>query len=151
MTLLAMKDTTGGFQELQVVVQRHSEDIFAERSRLQLAKLHEAKKQYQASLDTLEGVVTRRNDDLAAEALLIMGDDYLQMKRNGDALQAFLDVIEQYTEYGLLVERAKLGAGESYIHLSEKKKAKKLYQEIVDSPVDPEMKKIAQERLRKLR
>jgi TolA-binding protein len=151
MTMLELKDSTGGFNQFQSVIRQNPTDIFAERSRLQLASLHQRRRQYQASIDTLEGVVTRRNDDLAAEALLIMGDDYLMMKRNGDALQAFLDVIEQYTEFNLQVERAKLGAGDAYTHLMEKKKAKKLYQEIIASPVNPDMKKEAQARLKRLR
>jgi len=151
MTLLEMKDSSGGLTQFQSVIRRNSTDIFAERSRLQIASYHQRKRQYQASIDTLEGVVTRRNDDLAAEALLIIGDDYLFMKRNGDALQAFLDIIEQYPEFAIQVERAKLGAGDAYTRLAEKKKAKKLYQEIIAAPVNPDMKKEAETRLRRLR
>ncbi len=150
-TLLELKNSDEAFNQFQLVISKHPTEIFAERSRLQLAKLLQIKKEYKASVDTLEGVTSRRSDDLAAEALLIMGDDYLFMKRNGDALQAFLDVIDQYKEFGLLVERGKLGAGEAYTHLFEKKKARKMYQEIIDAPIDLDVKKEAQERMRKLR
>ena len=33
------------------------------------------------ALDTLDRVVARRNDDLAAEALLLMGENYLSLKK----------------------------------------------------------------------
>jgi|GEM_PF-1297641 len=150
-TFLELKETEQAFNQFLLVISKHSSEIFAERSRLHLAQLLQNKKEYKASIDTLEGVIGRRSDDLAAEALIILGDTYLSMKRNGDALQAFLDVIDQYKEFGLLVERGKLGAGEAYTRLFEKKKARKMYQEIIDAPIDLEVKKEAQERLRKIR
>jgi TolA-binding protein len=133
------------------VIAGHPDDIFADRSRLQLARLHIEAKEYKMSLDTLERVVARRNDDIAAEALLLMGENYLSLKKPADALQAFKDVYEQYTEYPIMVERAWLGGGESYERLRDTRQAAALYQKIVDNPVDPAVKKDAEERLRRLR
>jgi TolA-binding protein len=134
----------------QVIVD-HPDDIFADRSRLQLARLHIEAKEYKMSLDTLDRVVARRNDDLAAEALLLMGESYLSLKKPADALQAFKDVYEQYAEYPVLVERARLGGGESYERLRDTRQAIDLYEKIVNNPVDPAMKKDAEDRLRRLR
>ncbi|HLB00398.1 MAG TPA: tetratricopeptide repeat protein [Bacteroidota bacterium] len=133
------------------VIAAHPDDIFADRSRLQLARLHIEAKEYRMSLDTLERVVARRNDDLAAEALLLMGESYLSLKKPADALQAFRDVYEQYTEFPILVERAYLGGGESYERLRDTRQAAALYEKIVKNPVDPAMKQDAEERLRRLR
>jgi len=133
------------------VITSHPDDIFADRSRLQLSRLHIAAKEYKMSLDTLDRVVARRNDDLAAEALLLMGESYLSLKKPADALQVFKDVYEQYTEYPILVERAHLGGGESYERLRDKRQAVSLYEKIVNNPVDPAMKKDAEDRLRRLR
>jgi TolA-binding protein len=73
------------------------------------------------------------------------------LKKTKDALQAFLDVSEQYTEFPLLVERGLLGQGECYERLREKKKAKDVYQRVVETAVDPKIKKDAEDRLRRLR
>jgi tetratricopeptide (TPR) repeat protein len=108
-------------------------------------------KQYRASLDTLNSVLNRRSDDIAAEALLMAGENYLSMKKPADALQAFRDVYEQYTEFPMLVERAHLGAGECYERLKNVRDARLHYEEVVASGIDPAVKKDAQERLRRLR
>jgi TolA-binding protein len=80
-----------------------------------------------------------------------MGEDYLLLKKTKDALRAFLDVSEQYTEFPLLVERGLLGQGECYERLREKKKARDMYQRVVETAVDPQIKKDAEERLKRLR
>lgn len=152
-TLLNIKDKkerAAIFEQFRIVIQNHPDDIFADRSRLQIARLHTTKKEYKASLDTLNNVMSRRNDDLAAEALLMIGENYLSMKKPNDALQAFKDVYEQYTEFALLVERAHLGAGECYERLRNTKQARSEYELVVKSAVDPSIKKNAQDRLRRL-
>ncbi len=143
-------DRPAAKRTFQQVITDHPDDIFADRSRLQLARLHIAAKEYKMALDTLDRVVARRNDDLAAEALLLMGENYLSLKKPADALQAFKDVYEQYAEYPILVERARLGGGESYERLRDTRQARALYELIVNNPVDPAMKKDAEDRLRRL-
>jgi TolA-binding protein len=148
---LSLKEKEAAQRSFLSTIEKYPTDIFAERSRLQLARILQEKKEYQASIDTLEGIVSRRNDDLAAEALLLMGEDYLLLKKTKDALRAFLDVSEQYTEFPLLVERGLLGQGECYERLREKKKARDMYQRVVETAVDPQIKKDAEERLKRLR
>lgn len=149
--LLLLNDKNAAQQEFQATIEKYPTDIFADRSRLQIARLLQEKKAYQASLDTLENIVSRRSDDLAAEAMLLIGENYLLLKKTKDALQVFLDVSEQYTEFPLLVERALLGQGECYERLRDRKKARSAYQKAVETAVDPAVKKDAEERLRRLR
>jgi len=148
---LSLQQKDAARDAFQATIEKYPTDIFAERSRLHLARILQEKKEYRASIDTLEGIISRRNDDLAAEALLLMGENYLFLKKTKDALQAFLDVSEQYTEFPLLVERGLLGQGECYERLREKKKAKDVYQRVVETAVDPKIKKDAEDRLRRLR
>jgi len=56
-----------------------------------------------------------------------------------------------FLDLGSLVERARLGAGESYERLRDNRRAIELYEMIVAAPVDPAMKIDAEERLRRLR
>ena len=144
-------DRPAAKKQFREVIEKHSDDIFADRSRLQLARMHIGAKEYRMALDTLERIVARRNDDLAAEALLLMGENYLSLKKPADALQAFRDVYEQYGDFPILVERARLGAGESYERLRDNRQAIGLYEKIVENPVDPAMKNDAEARLRRLR
>lgn len=149
--LMNLPDRPGAKRQFREVIEKHSDDIFADRSRLQLARMHNDAKEYRMALDTLDRIVARRNDDLAAEALLLIGENYLSLKKPADALQAFKDVYEQYAEFPILVERARLGAGESYERLRDDRQAVELYELIVANPVDPAMKRDAEERLRRLK
>ena len=149
--LLDQKDKKPAFIKFQNVIQKYPEDIFADRSRLQIARLHFSRKEFKASLDTLNNLISRRNDDLAAEALLMVGENYLSLRKLQDALQAFKDVYEQYTEFKLLTERAHFGSGKCYELLRNKKLARAEYEKVVNSGIDPVVKKDAQERLKRLR
>jgi tetratricopeptide (TPR) repeat protein len=149
--LMNLPDKPGARKQFQDVIDKHPDDIFADRSRLQLAQMHAGAKEYKAAQDTLDRIVARRNDDVAAEALLQIGENYLSLKKPADALQAFKDVYEQYGEFPVFVERARLGAGESCEKLRDTKQAADLYRMVVDNPVDPAMKKEAEDRLRRLK
>ncbi len=138
-------------EQFQFVIEHYPTDIFADRSRIQIARIHVAKKEHRAALDTLNALVSRRNDDLAAEGLLIIADCYLSMKKTPDALQAYKDVYEQYAEFPLFVERARLGAGGCYEKLRDIPKARAAYEAVANNAVDPTVRKDAQERLKRLR
>lgn len=135
----------------QKVIDQQPDDIFADRSRLQIARVYFNSKQHRKSLDTLEQIIKRRNDDVAAEALLMVGDNYLSLSKPADALQAFKDVYDQYSEYPLLVERAHFGAGACYEKLRNKKSARSEYELVVKSGLDTAIKKDAEGRIRRLR
>jgi TolA-binding protein len=147
----SIKMKTESVNIFQSIIEKHPDDIFADRSRLQIAKIYFESKQYRYSLDTLEQIIKRRNDDVAAEALLMVGENYLALKKPADALQAFKDVYDQYTEYSLLVERAHFGAGTCYEKLKNKKSAKSEYELVIKSGLDAEIKKEAEKRIRRIK
>jgi TolA-binding protein len=149
--LMHLPDAARARTQFKTVIEKHPADVFADRSRINLARIHQGAKQYQASTDTLEKVVSTRNDDIAGEALLMIGENYLAQKKAADALQAFKDVYEQYGEFPLLVERGRFGAGEAYERLRDKKQAEALYELILASPIDPEVKKGAEAGLQRVR
>jgi tetratricopeptide (TPR) repeat protein len=141
-------EATGQFQS---IIRQYPNDVFADRSRLAVARFHGIRKEYQAALDSLNIVVGHRGDDIAAEALVTIGDIYLSMKRYKDALQALNDVVAQYKDFPLFVERARLETGLCYERLHDPANARRAYQEIVKTPVDPDVKTEAQKRLKRLR
>jgi TolA-binding protein len=137
--------------QFESVIAQYPADIFGERSRMALAQIYTDTKEYQAAIDTLNGIVGRRSDDIAAEALIMMGDNYLFSKHYVDALQAYKDVITQYTDFPLLIERAHLGAGSAYEKLKDRKHARLEYQEILKNPIDAKVRKEAEARLKRIK
>lgn len=151
---IAIIPDAGGKEAVEVfreIITRFPDDVFADRSRLQLAIHHYGMKQHRASIDTLEQILRRRSDDVAAEALLMIGENYLSMKRSKDALQAYKDLFDQYQEYPLLVEKAHFGAGACYERMRNKASARSEYAAVVKSGLDSELKKESEKRLRRLR
>lgn len=144
-------DKMAALGQFQQVIAQHPGDVFADRSRLRTAEIDRDRKRNAAAIDTLSGIVSRRSDDIAGEALLMIGENYLIMKRTKDAMQAYEDVIRQYSDFPLVVEKAKLGEGSCYERLRDRQRAKAAYQGIASSAVDPAVRKEAQDRLRKLR
>jgi TolA-binding protein len=133
------------------VIRDQPGDVFADRSRLRIAELKIGQKQYGSAIDTLNAVMNRRSDDIAADALLMIGDVYLAQRKYREALQAYHDVIQQYTDFPLKVELGRYGLGQTYEKMNDHKQARLAYEEIVKSPVDPEMKSSAEQRLKKLK
>lgn len=149
---LNLKDSENARTQFNKVIQNAPVDeIFAHRSRLQIARMLQSKKQYNEAIDTLNVIVSILNDDIAAEALLLMGENYLALKKSSDALNSFNQVIEAFPHYPILVERARLGSGECYERLKDRSQAREAYTQIINNPIDPAIKKDAEERLRRLK
>jgi TolA-binding protein len=149
--LAGQKETRQAIDQFSVVIGKYPNDVFADRSRMQIAGIHTSMKAYKAAIDTLGGIVTRRNDDLAAEALIMIGGNYYAMKKYVDALQSYKDLYTQYTDFPLYVEKAHFGAAQCYERLGNRKQARSEYEQVVNSGVDQALRKQAQEKVRRLR
>ena len=149
--MMNIPDKEAALQQFQTVIQTSPEHLFADKSRLQIARVYLQQNKYSSSIDTLNALVERRSDDLAAEGINMIAENYRALKRYKDALQAYNDVIQQYKEYPVQVERARFGTGETYELLRDRKQARAAYNEIIKAPVDPEIRKEAEQRLKKLR
>ena len=144
-------EENGAMRQFQSLLEKFPADVFADRSRLQIADILHDRKEHRAAIDTLAGILNRRSDDIAAEALNMIGDNYLAMRKYTDALQSYNDVIRQYTEFPLMIDRARLGLGTAYEKLGERFQARAAYQELLKSGVDPVLKNEAQQRLKKIK
>ncbi|MFI5251826.1 MAG: tetratricopeptide repeat protein [Bacteroidota bacterium] len=148
---LLMPNRAKAKSQFEQIISQRPTDVFSERSRMIIAKIYQDEKEYSTAIDTLNGIANRRSDDIAAEALIMMGDNYLLSKKNIDALQAYKDVITQYSDYPLLIEKAHLGAGSAYEKLHDRKHARLEYQEILKSPIDSLVKREATNRLKRIK
>lgn len=147
-----LKNMDAARKQFEKVIERApTDEVFADRSRLQIARMLQSRKQHAAAIDALLNVVQRRDDGLSAEALLLMGENYLALKKPADALEAFSQAVEGFAQYPLLVERGLLGSGECYERLNDRTRARSAYDKVVATAIDPAIKKDAQDRLRRLR
>jgi TolA-binding protein len=113
---------------------------------LATARLHQQRKQWEPALQTAQSVADLKGDE-RSEALLIVGQSALQLRRNPEAAQAYHTVVveaapgsKRYFE-GLAGLAASLDAG------TDREGAKRAYREIVDGSQDPDLVRWAKGRL----
>ena len=113
---------------------------------LQTARLQAARKQWEPALQVAQSVADLRGEE-RPEALLVVGQSALQLRRSAEAAQAYHTVVveappasKRYFE-GLAGLAASLEAG------TDKEGAKRAYREIVDTSQDPELVRWAKGRL----
>jgi TolA-binding protein len=148
--LNGLKKGAEALAEFRGVITRFPSDVFADRSRLRMGEILHASSSDRAAIDTCTSVINRRNDDLAAEALYDVGLYTLSLKRTVEALQAFTDLIRQFTDFPYWVDRAKIGQGDAYMKLQQRKQARASYEEAIKS-TDPDVRKEAQDKLKKVK
>ncbi len=144
-------DRDAASQGFQSIIQKYPDNLFADRSRLRIAELLQQSKKFQPSIDTLTSVATRRSDDIAAEALLMIGDAYLAMNKIKDGMQAYNDLVKQYPDYPRIIDKAKWGLGLAYEKQRDRKRARAMYEEVAAGTKDLALKKQAEDKLRRLR
>ena len=115
-------------------------------ARLATARLYEQRKQWEPALQAAQAVADLKGEE-RSEALLVVGQSALQLRRNAEAAQAYHAVVagaqpgsKRYFE-GLAGLAAALEAA------ADKEGAKRAYREIVDTSQDPELVRWAKGRL----
>jgi TolA-binding protein len=113
---------------------------------LATARLHEQRKQWEPALQAAQSVADLRGEE-RSDALLLVGQSALQLRRNPEAAQAYHAVVveaapgsKRYFE-GLAGLAASLDAG------TDREGAKRAYREIVDGSQDPDLVRWAKGRL----
>jgi TolA-binding protein len=151
---VALMNTTnprGAWDQFSRIVEQYPRgDVFADRSRLQLARILQSRKEFQAAVDTLAPVVVHRDDGIAAEAYLLLGELSLALNKHDDAIASFNEVIQRFSIFPALHERALLGTGEAYERKNDRTNARDIYARLVEIAQDPAMKRDAEARLRRV-
>ena len=113
---------------------------------LQTARLQATRKQWEPALEVAQSVATLKGEE-RSDALLVVGQSALQLRRSAEAAQAYHAVVveaapasKRYFE-GLAGLAAALEAG------TDKEGARRAYREIVDTSQDPELARWAKGRL----
>jgi TolA-binding protein len=151
MALMNTKQANAAWEQFHRIIEQYpSRDVFADRSRLQLARILQARKEFQAAVDILAPVVTYRDDDIAAEAYLLRGELLFTLRQYDDAIAAFNEVIQRFSNFPALYERALLGTGETYERKNDRTNARDTYARLVEIAQDPAIKRDAELRLRRV-
>jgi hypothetical protein len=104
-----------------------------------------ARKQWEPALQAAQSVADLKGDE-RSEALLIVGQSALQMRRNPEAAQAYHAVVVEAAPASKRYFEGLAGLAAS-LEATDREGAKRAYREIVDSSQDPDLVQWAKRRL----
>ncbi len=113
---------------------------------LATARLHEQRKQWDQALQVAQSVADRRGEE-RLDALLVVGQSALQLRRNPEAAQAYHVVIVESPPKSKRYFEGLAGLAASLEAATDREGAKRAYREIVDTSQDPELVQWAKRRL----
>jgi TolA-binding protein len=113
---------------------------------LATARLHEQRKQWDQALQVAQSVADRRSEE-RLDALLVVGQSALQLRRNPEAAQAYHAVIVESPPKSTRYFAGLAGLAASLEAATDRDGAKRAYREIVDTSQDPELVQWAKRRL----
>jgi TolA-binding protein len=113
---------------------------------LATARLHEQRKQWEPALQVAQSVADLKGEE-RSDALLLVGQSALQLRRNPEAAQAYHTVVVEASRGSKRYFEGLAGLGVSLDAATDREGAKRAYREIVDSSQDPELVRWAKGRL----
>jgi TolA-binding protein len=113
---------------------------------LETARLHAGRKQWEPALQAAQSVADLKGDE-RSDALLIVGQSALQLRRNADAVQAYHAVVVEAPPASKRYFEGLAGLAATLEAATDKDGARRAYREIVDTAQDPELVRWAKARL----
>ena len=115
-------------------------------SGLATARLHEQRKQWEPALRIAQSVAELKGDE-RSEALLLVGQSALQLRKNSEAAQAYHAVVVEAPPASKRYFEGLAGLAAALEAVADKEGAKRAYLEFVDSDRDPDLARWAKGRL----
>jgi TolA-binding protein len=113
---------------------------------LATARLHEQRKQWEPALQIAQSVAELKGEE-RSDALLIIGQSALQLRRNAEAAQAYHAAVVEAPPASKRYFEGLAGLAAALEAATDKEGAKRAYREIVDTGQDPELVRWAKGRL----
>lgn len=151
---LALGDTTRAMARLQDVLdagEGEEEDIFLDQSRIAMARLIAPRGNTERALELLAAVVSRRLDDIAAEALLFRNELLVRANDLSGALAELRRLTTEFASYPEYAEPGMLLLGTVYEQLTNYGAARDTYTQLIAQTEDSRIRAEAENRLRKLK
>lgn len=113
---------------------------------LATARLHEQRKQWEPALQVAQSVANLKGQE-RSDALLVVGQSALQLRRNAEAAQAYHAVVVEAAPASKRYFEGLAGLAAALEAATDKEGATRAYREIVDASQDPELVRWAKGRL----
>jgi len=113
---------------------------------LATARLYEQRKQWEPALQAAQSVADLKGEE-RSEALLVVGQSALQLRRNAEATQAYRAVVVEAQPGSKRYFEGLAGLAATLEAAADKEGAKRAYREIVDTSQDTELVRWAKGRL----
>ncbi|MFH0990454.1 MAG: tetratricopeptide repeat protein [bacterium] len=137
-------------RQFEFVVLKHPKTISADKSRVGLARIAIANKDYAGALTLAQAVATSRTDEFGAEAQFLSGTAYAGMNDWQNAATAFLRMRYVFPKYEEWLVKAYLELGGAYEELKNVPRAKEAYQNVQKLQKEGELFNEAARRLKNL-
>ena len=113
---------------------------------LATARLHEQRRQWEPALQVAQSVADLKGEE-RSDALLIVGQSALQLRRNPEAAQAYHAVVVEAAPGSKRYFEGLAGLAASLDAATDREGAKRAYREIIDGSPDPDLVRWAKARL----
>jgi tol-pal system protein YbgF len=143
-------DTAKARMQFQVVAKKYPQSVFADKSRVSLARIYRSEVKTSEALAILNEVATSRTDDLGAEAQYELGITRQLSGEYEPAIAAFLRVKYVFPSEEEWIARSYLKLGECYKATKQTGKAKDAYEMVLKSHKNDDLGKEAEQKLREL-
>jgi TolA-binding protein len=110
------------------------------------ARLHEQRRQWEPALQVAQSVADLKGEE-RSDALLIVGQSALQLRRSPEAAQAYHAVVVEAAQGSKRYFEGLAGLAASLDAATDREGAKRAYREIIDGSQDPDLVRWAKARL----
>ncbi|MGK9367581.1 tetratricopeptide repeat protein [Melioribacter sp. Ez-97] len=119
------------YQTFERVINYYDGTLFADKAKVETAKLELNQKRYESAIPLLREVAEKRLDDIGAEAQYYLGLSYMQQQQWNDAITAFVRVRSVFAAYDEWFTKSLLRLGDCYLELNDKKLAREMYRAVL--------------------
>ena len=155
-SFLALGDTVNAIDQFTTVIDgvdpaEELNDVYVDRSRIALANALWKGGDTESALELLASVISRRRDYNAAEALLMRGRILVEVNDLSGALAELRRLTTEFIDYTEYAEPGLLELGGLYELLTNTADAQATYQILIDTTLDEDLKKEAEDRVARLK
>ncbi len=146
--VIALKGDQGTAYDLyDEIISFYDASVFSDKARISKGKIELSAQRYEKAFNLFMEVITRRNDDLAAEAQYYAGVTLFDQEKYTDAVTALVRIQSLFAEYEKWTAMSFILLGDTYQKLNDKKKAEEMYKTVIGNYEDEKLVEQAQDKL----
>ncbi|MGK9477866.1 tetratricopeptide repeat protein [Melioribacter sp. OK-6-Me] len=119
------------YQTFEKVINYYDGTLFADKAKVEVAKLELKQKRYANAIPLLKEVAEKRLDDIGAEAQYQLGLAYMEQGEFNEAITAFVRIRSVFAAYDEWFTKSLLRLGDCYLKLNDKKLAREMYRAVL--------------------